>query len=132
MRGPTCVCRRASLPLTRSKVTIRKAAGDVYAATIDDKVAMKIGPGDWSPNSVGIKVNGKEFKVVVSGFQVRARASGVREGAAWLSANPRPLAVCCCVPSAVLCAQCPSCLPSPSRPPALARPPQFAVWEPAP
>jgi alpha-amylase len=28
-------------------VTVRKAAGDVYAATIDDKIAMKIGPGDW-------------------------------------------------------------------------------------
>jgi hypothetical protein len=26
-------------------VTIRKAAGDVYAATIDDKIAMKIGEG---------------------------------------------------------------------------------------
>lgn len=37
----------------RSKVTIRKASADVYAATIDDKVAMKIGPGDWSPNMVG-------------------------------------------------------------------------------
>ena len=31
----------------RSKVTVKKAAGDVYAATIDDKIAMKIGPGDW-------------------------------------------------------------------------------------
>ena len=28
-------------------MTVRKAAGDVYAATIDDKIAMKIGPGDW-------------------------------------------------------------------------------------
>lgn len=34
----------------RSKVTVRKATADVYAATIDDKIAMKIGPGDWSPS----------------------------------------------------------------------------------
>lgn len=39
-----------------SKVTVRKAHGDVYAATIDDKVAMKIGGGDWSPNSSGTKL----------------------------------------------------------------------------
>ena len=31
----------------RSKVTVKKAAGDVYAAVIDDKIAVKIGPGDW-------------------------------------------------------------------------------------
>lgn len=34
----------------RSKVTVRRATNDVYAATIDDKVAMKMGHGDWSPN----------------------------------------------------------------------------------
>lgn len=28
------------------------ASGDVYGAVIDDKVAMKIGPGHWSPNQV--------------------------------------------------------------------------------
>ena len=33
------------------QVRIVKASGDLYAAVIDDKVAMKIGPGDWSPNS---------------------------------------------------------------------------------
>jgi len=31
----------------RSKVSVKKAAGDVYAAVIDDKLAVKIGPGDW-------------------------------------------------------------------------------------
>ena len=45
---------------------MRKAAGDVYAATIDDKIAMKIGRGDWSPNSAG----GKEWKLVVTGQNV--------------------------------------------------------------
>jgi len=53
----------------RSKVTIRKASADVYAATIDDKLAMKIGPGDWSPNMVGIKINNKELKLNCSGHQ---------------------------------------------------------------
>ncbi|KAG2436035.1 hypothetical protein HYH02_011747 [Chlamydomonas schloesseri] len=53
----------------RSKVVVKKSAADVYAALIDDKVAVKLGPGDWSPNHQGIKVNGKELKVSVSGFQ---------------------------------------------------------------
>lgn len=51
----------------RSKVAVKKAAGDVYAAVIDDKIAMKIGPGDWSPNQSNVKVNGKEMKIACSG-----------------------------------------------------------------
>ena len=50
----------------RSKVSVRKAAGDVYAATVDDKIAVKIGRGDWSPNSAG----GKEWRVAVTGQNV--------------------------------------------------------------
>lgn len=42
----------------RAKVTVRKAAGDVYAATINDKIAVKIGSGDWSPNSAKIEAPG--------------------------------------------------------------------------
>lgn len=34
----------------RSTVKIAIAAADVYAACIDEKVCMKIGSGDWSPN----------------------------------------------------------------------------------
>jgi alpha-amylase len=52
----------------RSKVTIRKAAADVYACTIDDKLAMKIGPGDWSPNSAGIKLGNSPCKIAASGY----------------------------------------------------------------
>jgi alpha-amylase len=33
-----------------SQVTVAKAGNDLYAATIEDKLHMKIGPGDWSPN----------------------------------------------------------------------------------
>ncbi|KIY94390.1 alpha-amylase, putative [Monoraphidium neglectum] len=55
---------------SRSKVAVRKAAGDVYAATIDDKIALKIGRGDWSPNSAGINVGQKEWKLTVTGHNV--------------------------------------------------------------
>lgn len=34
-----------------SKVDIQKADGEVYAAIIDGKVAMKIGQGNWAPGS---------------------------------------------------------------------------------
>lgn len=34
----------------RSSLKIAKASNDFYAAVIDSCVAMKIGPGDWSPN----------------------------------------------------------------------------------
>jgi alpha-amylase len=42
----------------RAKVQVRKAAADVYAATINDKIAVKIGRGDWSPNSARIDAPG--------------------------------------------------------------------------
>lgn len=51
----------------RSKVTVRKATADVYAASIDDKVAMKIGSGDWSPQSTGLRLQGRDMKLVCSG-----------------------------------------------------------------
>jgi hypothetical protein len=35
----------------RSQVHILKADSGVYAAQIDDRVIVKIGPGDWSPNN---------------------------------------------------------------------------------
>lgn len=51
----------------RSKVLVRKAASDVYAATIDDKVAMKIGHGNWSPRDANVPSHGKEWKLASSG-----------------------------------------------------------------
>uniref|UniRef100_A0A061QGW0 alpha-amylase n=1 Tax=Tetraselmis sp. GSL018 TaxID=582737 RepID=A0A061QGW0_9CHLO len=53
----------------RSKIVIVKAVGDLYAATIDEKVHMKIGHGDWSPNHANLggewnaAVTGKDFAV---------------------------------------------------------------------
>jgi alpha-amylase len=52
-----------------SKVKIVKADKDLYAAVIDQKIAMKIGPAEWSP--------GDGYKLLVSGNQyaVWAKAS---------------------------------------------------------
>eukprot|EP00192_Tetraselmis_astigmatica_P007506 CAMPEP_0117654098 /NCGR_PEP_ID=MMETSP0804-20121206/3558_1 /TAXON_ID=1074897 /ORGANISM="Tetraselmis astigmatica, Strain CCMP880" /LENGTH=714 /DNA_ID=CAMNT_0005460347 /DNA_START=1 /DNA_END=2145 /DNA_ORIENTATION=- len=49
----------------RSKVVVAKAGNDIYAATIDDKVAMKIGPGNWSPNEA--KIAGKTWQKASAG-----------------------------------------------------------------
>lgn len=51
----------------RSTVKISKAERDVYAAIIDEKVAIKIGPGHYEPSSGPMKwtlaAEGKEYKV---------------------------------------------------------------------
>jgi hypothetical protein len=47
---------------------VRKAAGDVYAATLDDRCAVKIGRGDWSPSKGKVDPPaGLAWKVTVSG-----------------------------------------------------------------
>lgn len=49
------------------QVKVNLATSDVYAATIDDKLAMKIGHGDWSPNRDGgtwkLECSGPQFAV---------------------------------------------------------------------
>lgn len=51
----------------RSIVKIVKAERDVYAAVIEDKVAMKIGPGYYEPPSGAqhwsVAVEGRDYKV---------------------------------------------------------------------
>ncbi|KAL2349294.1 hypothetical protein Fmac_003294 [Flemingia macrophylla] len=51
----------------RSTVQISKAEKDVYAAIIDEKVAMKIGPGDFEPPSGSqnwlLAIEGKHYKI---------------------------------------------------------------------
>ncbi|KAL3501333.1 hypothetical protein ACH5RR_035782 [Cinchona calisaya] len=51
----------------RSTVKITKAERDVYAAIIDDKVAMKIGPGNYEPQTGpqkwSVATEGKDYKV---------------------------------------------------------------------
>ncbi|KAF4358054.1 hypothetical protein G4B88_009617 [Cannabis sativa] len=51
----------------RSTIKITKAERDVYAAIIDEKVAMKIGPGHYEPHSESQKwslaMEGRDYKV---------------------------------------------------------------------
>jgi len=35
---------------SRSSIQIHAATGDVYAAEVDERLVVKLGPGDWSPN----------------------------------------------------------------------------------
>ena len=51
------------------QVVIQKASSDVYAASIDNKIAMKVGPGDWSPEMVKLQMGQKEWKLLCSGPQ---------------------------------------------------------------
>eukprot|EP00887_Chlorella_sp_A99_P008140 scaffold12.g8140.t1 len=51
----------------KSEVAIRKAYGDLYAVTVDKKIAMKIGPASWSPTSDKVDVGQKEWKLLASG-----------------------------------------------------------------
>jgi alpha-amylase len=44
--------------LVSSTVRALAPAGDVYAATINDSIAVKIGRGDWSPNMAKIEAKG--------------------------------------------------------------------------
>jgi hypothetical protein len=49
------------------QVVILKAVGDLYAASIDSKIAMKVGPGDWSPEAANLQVGQKDWKLATSG-----------------------------------------------------------------
>jgi len=42
--------RRKTRINARSTVKILLARADLYCAYVDEKLCMKIGPGDWSPN----------------------------------------------------------------------------------
>ncbi len=43
------------------------ARAEVYAATIDNKLAMKVGHGDWSPETSGVKLGQTQWKLNCSG-----------------------------------------------------------------
>jgi alpha-amylase len=66
---------------SRSKVVIRRATADCYAALIDDKLAMKMGHGDYSPNHDVISNGSFRWELVVSGpkFAVWAQPGLVTE-----------------------------------------------------
>ncbi|DBA93091.1 TPA: Alpha-amylase [Trebouxia sp. C0005] len=51
----------------RSKVVVHKATNDVYAASVDKKIAVKVGPGNWSPHDDGLQIGQKDWKLATSG-----------------------------------------------------------------
>ena len=51
------------------QVRILKAYTSLYAAVIDKRVAMKIGPADWSPNRESHDFEVKDWKLLTSGPQ---------------------------------------------------------------
>ncbi|CAD7698103.1 unnamed protein product [Ostreobium quekettii] len=54
----------------RSSIKIFQASSDVYSAVIDARIAMKMGPGNWSPNNDNAVANSsgqKEWKMAASG-----------------------------------------------------------------
>lgn len=60
----------------RSKVVVRAATADCYAATVDDKIAMKIGHGAWSPNKQDLGCGVKSWTLASSGPQYAVWVAG--------------------------------------------------------
>lgn len=49
------------------QVLVHKATNDVYAASVDKKIAVKVGPGNWSPQDGGVQIGQKDWTLVTSG-----------------------------------------------------------------
>jgi alpha-amylase len=60
--------RKESGITARSTLDIKEARAGLYAAVIDNKVAVKLGSADWSPGGGwGLRVDGEKFAVWVKG-----------------------------------------------------------------
>ena len=46
---------------------VLKATNDVYAASIDKKIVVKVGSGNWSPQDTGLQIGQKDWKLATSG-----------------------------------------------------------------
>lgn len=55
-----CIGRASSSADGAATAGLCGCAGDVYAATINDSIAIKIGRGDWSPNMAKIEAKGSQ------------------------------------------------------------------------
>ena len=70
---------------------IWQANGDMYAAVVDGKVAVKLGPGSWSPTAAGVPVaQGRSgWALVTSGndFAVRVRLGSQDKAAVRVAAG---------------------------------------------
>ncbi|WNJ20264.1 glucan 1,4-alpha-maltotetraohydrolase domain-containing protein [Pontibacter sp. G13] len=73
-----------------SSVNIEASNWDVYAATIDNKVAMKIGPGSWSPtgNDWTLAASGTDYAVWTKGTVVVQPGDGMNVHLKTTWANP--------------------------------------------
>ena len=47
-------------------MVVHKATADVYAASVDKKIAVKVGPGNWSPHDDGLQIGQKDWKLATS------------------------------------------------------------------
>ena len=50
-----------------AQVHIHKAQHNLYAAVIDNKLALKLGPGEWSPKTAGVDVGQKAWLLAMAG-----------------------------------------------------------------
>lgn len=49
------------------QIVVHKATNDVYAASIDKKIVVKVGSGNWSPQDDGLQIGQKDWKLATSG-----------------------------------------------------------------
>ena len=49
------------------QVCVQEANNAIYAATIDDKVAVRIGAGDWDPSKAGVDIGQAAWVLAVAG-----------------------------------------------------------------
>lgn len=61
----------------KSTVVVQKASNDLYAAVIDGKLVVKIGPGSWSPNTFKV-LNKQWVRPGRTGLAVPSLCSGGR------------------------------------------------------
>ena len=60
-------CHKTHAHTLRSQVSILKADADLYAASVDGKLVVKLGPSEWAPGPEDL--GGKQPKLAVSGYQ---------------------------------------------------------------
>lgn len=49
------------------QVAICEANNELYAATVDGRIAVKIGPGSWDPSKAGVNVGQKAWLLALKG-----------------------------------------------------------------
>ena len=65
---PVSACVPSGSLCCTEQVEIREAKNDIYAAVVDNKLAIKIGPGAWTPEKAGVDMGQKAWSVAMSGY----------------------------------------------------------------